>query len=144
MIRKRICPIHGQYNIAEGEIGCPSCKKLSTKKYDKNYRNQENDKFYHSREWKRVRGLQLSKHPLCIMCSHPASIVDHIVEIQDGGAKLSLTNLQSLCTSCHNTKTQEQKQHRGGGIKSLQTSALYTDTCPNFLQRPISRGGLDD
>lgn len=143
MIRKRICPIHGQYNIAENESGCPTCKKHSTKKYDKDYRNQENDKFYHSREWKRVRGLQLYKHPLCSVCSHPATIVDHIVEIKDGGAKLSLSNLQSLCISCHNTKTADQKQHRVGGIKSLQTNQPHTESANIFSQKPIWRGGLD-
>lgn len=144
MIRKRICPIHGQYNIAEGESGCPTCKKSSTKKYDKNYRNQENDKFYHSREWKRVRGLQLYKHPFCSMCPNPATIADHIVEIEDGGAKLSLSNLQSFCSSCHNTKTAEQKKHRVGGVKSLQTHSSYTEPTDIFSQSPISRGGLDE
>lgn len=144
MIRKRICTIHGLYNIAEGESGCPTCKKYSTKKYDKDYRNQENDKFYHSRKWKRVRGLQLYKHPLCFMCQNPATIADHIVEIEDGGAKLSLSNLQSFCTSCHNTKTAEQKKLRGGGIKSLQSPQPHTESTHIFSQKPIWRGGLDD
>ncbi len=141
---KRICPIHGIYTKETKEGGCPHCKKTSTRQYDKNYRNQENDTFYHSREWKRVRGLQLSKYPLCAMCSHPANIVDHIVEIKDGGAKLSLSNLQSLCTACHNQKTSDQKQQRGGGIKSLKSQSPTTELTHIFSQSSISRGRVDE
>ena len=31
--------------------------------------------------------------------------VDHIVEIQDGGAEFDLENLRTLCHDCHATKT---------------------------------------
>lgn len=141
MIVKRICPIHGLYTKDKDDKGCPNCKQYTTKEYDKNYRNQENDKFYHSREWKRVRGLQLHKQPLCKECLHPATIVDHITEIKDGGAKLSLSNLQSLCTSCHNTKTLRAKQIREGVVKSLHTPTPNTEPCHNFSQKPIL-GGL--
>ena len=138
---KRICPAHGLYSKdKDDKSGCPRCKQARTKQYDKSYRNKESDKFYHSREWKRVRGLQLSKFPLCKECFHPAIIVDHIVEIKDGGKKLSLSNLQSLCRSCHNIKTLKAKQNREGVGKSLQTSRPDTDTIPILLQSPI-RGG---
>ena len=138
---KRICPAHGLYSKPKGDkSGCPRCKQTKTKEYDKSHRNKESDKFYHSREWKRVRGLQLSKFPLCKECFHPAIIVDHIVEIKDGGSKLSLSNLQSLCRGCHNIKTLRAKQNREGVGKSLQTSRLDTDTPVNFSQKPISGG----
>ena len=140
---KRICPIHGLYTKdSNAKTGCPQCKKTQTKVYDKDYRDKENDKFYHSREWKRVRRLQLSKFPLCKECLQPAVIVDHIQEIKDGGAKLSLKNLQSLCRSCHNIKTIKEKQSRLGGSKSLQTKSTVTDSYPYFSQSSIRGGGV--
>lgn len=140
MIVKRICPIHGLYTKDKEMKGCPLCKQTSTKEYDKNYRNKESDKFYHSREWKRVRGLQLHRQPLCKECLQPATIVDHIVEIKDGGAKLSLSNLQSLCTGCHNTKTLKQKQIREGVCKSPQTKTQSTATGDVFSQSSVLGG----
>jgi hypothetical protein len=74
---KRLCNLHGLWEKSSPKDRCPKCKKVSTKEYDKNYRNKEADKFYHSRGWKRVRGLQLSKFPLCVECKRPAKIVDH-------------------------------------------------------------------
>ncbi|NOX15973.1 MAG: HNH endonuclease [Epsilonproteobacteria bacterium] len=141
MIVKRICLIHGLYTkTKDNKSGCPKCKQTKTREYDKNYRNKESDKFYHSREWRRVRGLQLSRFPLCKMCGHPANIVDHIQEIKDGGVKLSLKNLQSLCTSCHNIKTNNQKQSRVGVVKSPQLSHASTELRVKFLQSS-TRGG---
>jgi len=145
MIVKRICPIHGLYTKEKYEkTGCPKCKQTKTREYDKSYRNKESDKFYHSREWRRVRGLQLSKFPLCKMCGRPANIVDHKVEIRDGGAKLSLNNLQSLCTSCHNIKTNTQKQGREGTVKFSHPTSSFTDTTPKFLQTPTRGGRVND
>lgn len=139
---KRICNIHGLWEKNSPKDRCPKCKKSSTREYDKNYRNQEASKFYHSREWKRVRGLQLKKYPLCIECNHPAKIVDHIIEIEDGGAKLSLYNLQSMCISCHNAKTAEQKIQRGGAVKSLQTDDTNTEPPAKLSQKQVHGGTL--
>ncbi len=139
---KRLCNIHGLWTKTEKQARCPKCKITSTREYDKKYRNQEASKFYHSREWKRVRGLQLSKYPLCVECNRPAKIVDHIVEIEDGGAKLSLSNLQSMCISCHNAKTTEQKIQRRGRVKSLQTDSLHTEPPTNSQDKPFSGGTL--
>jgi 5-methylcytosine-specific restriction protein A len=33
-----------------------------------------------------------------------AEIADHIKPIKEGGARLDINNLQSLCRSCHNKK----------------------------------------
>jgi len=138
---KRICPIHGLYTKPKGQkTGCPTCKQAKSKEYDLHDRNKENDKFYHSREWKRARGLQLSKFPLCKECFYPAEIVDHIVEIKDGGSRLSHSNLQSLCRSCHNIKTFREKRKREGVGKMLPDTSSSTAPQGNFLQTPI-RGG---
>ena len=140
---KRICPVHGIWEKKSSKDRCPKCKKMSTHIYDKSYRNKEADKFYHSREWRRVRGLKLSRDPLCVMCGRPAKIVDHIKEISDGGCKLCLDNLQSMCVSCHNSKTADERSTRGGEVKSLHTDDGNTEPPSKFSQKQFSGGTLE-
>ncbi len=101
---KKICPIHGIYNIGEDYTPCPRCKANRNKIYDKNNRDKEMNKFYHSKIWKQTRALQLSIEPLCVMCGKLADTVDHIKAIKNGGDKLHFDNLQSMCKVCHNIK----------------------------------------
>ena len=96
---------------------CPSCNgrdKQATREYDRRYRNQEAKAFYNSKEWQRVRYSILSKNPFCAVegCNRPADVVDHIVEIRDGGDRLNPDNLQPLCHYHHNIKTAEEKRKR--------------------------------
>ncbi len=70
----------------------------------------KNAAFYHSAEWKKVRDLQLMQHPICQECERlgrvtPATVVDHIKPINEGGDRLDQRNLQSLCETCHNRKS---------------------------------------
>ena len=56
--------------------------------------------------WDKIRKqiLQRDKHT-CVNCgAKHANQVDHIIPIWDGGSNL-LTNLQTLCDSCHEIKT---------------------------------------
>lgn len=101
---KRICPIHGLWDKTDLISSCPKCKKINTKNYDKNKRDKDSNKFYHSAEWKKVRILVLNKNPFCVECGKPADTVDHKVAIKKGGAKLDIENLQSMCRTCHNIK----------------------------------------
>lgn len=71
---------------------------------------KERNRFYQRSAWKRVRLAHLQDEPLCRSCRKAgrlaeAKIVDHIIPITDGGDEYADVNLQSLCTSCHNTKT---------------------------------------
>lgn len=55
------------------------------------------------------------QYPLCAVHDAlglvvEASVVDHIIPIAAGGAKLSPRNLQSLCAQCHNRKSAIEKQ----------------------------------
>lgn len=75
--------------------------------------------FYVSVRWRRFRDCYIGNHPLCEMCQAegrgevPAVIVDHIVELKDGGKPLDESNAQSLCRACHNRKTATEKKKRG-------------------------------
>ena len=132
---KKICPIHG---IIDGE--CAKCKSKSNKMYDRYKRDKELDSFYKSSAWRKLRTRFIKANPLCNICGYPAKIVDHIIEIRDGGAKLDSANLQSLCQTCHNRKTIRERIKRGGGQKSLKTDTKISVRPPKFSQTPRDGG----
>ena len=58
-------------------------------------------------EWRRLRSLKLRQEPLCRLClsvgrTVPATVVDHILPISDGGTNTT-ENLQPLCKRCHDS-----------------------------------------
>ena len=73
--------------------------------------------FYLSKRWRRFRAWYLGTHPLCVKCEAEgratlAVILDHVVELSDGGAELDVDNVQGLCAACHNRKTAEMRKNR--------------------------------
>lgn len=57
-------------------------------------------------DWRRARKLALARDRFaCRICGRPATDVDHVEELIDGGSPFSLDNLQSLCGPCHDAKT---------------------------------------
>lgn len=80
-------------------------------------RKHSNTKFYQSTAWRKLRKVKLEKDPLCEECLKkdihtPAKVADHIVPINQGGAALNITNLQSLCDRCHNIKSAKESHTR--------------------------------
>ena len=76
--------------------------------------DKSNNYIYKSRQWRKLRQIVLHKHPICVMCEQKnryttANTIDHILPINKGGAKLSLENLQGLCSTCHNRKSAYDK-----------------------------------
>jgi 5-methylcytosine-specific restriction protein A len=72
---------------------------------------------YNTQRWRRVRAKVLNTGPLCVDCRAagrvtPATEVDHIVPIADGGAPYALENLRPLCKSCHSKRTAHQVNAR--------------------------------
>lgn len=105
----------------------PTCKKIAINgtarcalhPYDKMIKRSttRNQDFYNSTQWRKLRDYKIKLNPLCEEClKHnaltPAKIADHKTEINDGGEKLDLDNLRSLCIPCHNTKTSKAKKER--------------------------------
>ena len=77
----------------------------------------ENSSFYNSSAWRKVRKAYFTMNPICKWCEEEGrvttgQIVDHIIEIKDGGETLSLDNLQTLCQVHHNQKTAWSKMKR--------------------------------
>lgn len=125
---KKPCSVPGCPNLTQGRYCHAHQQKEQQSKaernryYDEHIRDQKAREFYHSKEWKRVRRVALirDKH-LCQHCLAkkritPADVVDHVVPVRvDWNKRLSLNNLQSLCNSCHNKKTAEDKKKYGEG-----------------------------
>jgi 5-methylcytosine-specific restriction protein A len=79
---------------------------------------KETDPFYLSVRWRRFRGWYLKNHPLCERCEAegrgpvPAQMVDHVLELKDGGERLSEDNAMALCWKCHGIKTAAAQNKR--------------------------------
>jgi 5-methylcytosine-specific restriction enzyme A len=64
---------------------------------------------YSSRAWASVRKRVLARDGyVCQIrlakCRGTARTVDHIIELEDGGAPYDLNNLQAACASCNTSK----------------------------------------
>lgn len=65
----------------------------------------------YGRRWREVRDAYLVAHPLCVICHMrgilvAATVVDHRIPHKGDMAKFwDRCNWQSLCKSCHDTKT---------------------------------------
>lgn len=108
LTRERYCKQHTHQTQKE--------KSERHRFYDKYIRDQKTREFYHSKAWERTRLQALMRdHYLCQYCLKekkitPANMVHHIKEIEKAWhLRLTLSNLVSLCNSCHN------KVHRSKG-----------------------------
>lgn len=89
----------------------------------------ENNDFYQSKQWRNLRARHIKKQPLCQHCLRrhsvkEADVVDHIIELEDNyELRLDPRNLQSLCHSCHNQKSAEQRKLRCNGTAEIMTGS---------------------
>ena len=88
-------------------------RKQGQKGYNRTKR--KNQAFYDSPAWRKLSRLYRRLNPLCVDCkdkgiAKAVQIVDHVIPIEQGGERLSMDNLQSLCIPCHNTKTAEERK----------------------------------
>ena len=123
---QRICKYPGCNKVIPygGSAYCEAHKEAyfnNKAKLSKSYDvvRPERHKFYHTARWRRTREAYIKNNPLCVMCLAEVRltqgvIVDHIVEIQDGGDLTSPDNLQTLCRYHHNLKTSQEKKEREG------------------------------
>jgi 5-methylcytosine-specific restriction protein A len=57
----------------------------------------------YDRTWEKVRRVYLANKPVCEICGEYRNLeVHHIKPIKQGGERLSLSNLKTLCHDCHN------------------------------------------
>ena len=67
--------------------------------------------------WTKLSRAYRMEFPFCQMCldegrATNGNLVDHIVPLDQGGERLEKSNLQTLCYSCHATKTHQDKKAR--------------------------------
>ena len=107
---KRPCGYPGCPALAE-KYYCPEHEELMKKQSGASYnrrRPTDTGKRY-GRQWKKIRAIFLSDHPLCEVCKKegrltPAQEVHHILPLSEGGTNES-GNLMALCKSCHSAIT---------------------------------------
>jgi 5-methylcytosine-specific restriction endonuclease McrA len=103
----RLCLQPGCGEHAHYRGRCPIHSK------DENRRQHSSPgRIYGLRRWQMLRRRRLSLNPLCVVCGQLATEVDHIQPIEDGGDPWSLDNTQSLCASCHSSKTNAEVRAR--------------------------------
>ena len=90
-------------------------------------KRKEHSKEYQGRTWRRIRLLQLSKHPICQGCMLHGRItqsyhVDHLFPWTSLGKEAFTYNIfQSLCVECHSYKTSMERK----GVVIYFGNALY-------------------
>lgn len=121
---KKLCTFGGCNKIVDhnDDGTSPRCDKHKVKERNSQSKQAKiisynADSFYNTYAWKKLRATKRKMNPLCEHCERygvakDAELVDHIDEIEDGGAALDINNLQSLCHQCHNIKTAEKKRER--------------------------------
>lgn len=85
-------------------------------------RKVDHSHIYNGRRWRKLRAYFLAKNPLCKECKEndritPATVVDHIKPIREGGGAYDFNNLQALCQHHHAVKSGRERHsaegHRG-------------------------------
>ncbi len=96
---KRHCPRPG--HSAYFGRRCPKCEQVRNQE-----RGNSNSRGYDV-EWRKTRLEFLRLNPICCVddCLEPATDVDHIVSLRDGGSKLDFENLRSFCHPHHSQRT---------------------------------------
>ncbi|MBV1758024.1 MAG: HNH endonuclease [Dethiosulfatibacter sp.] len=114
---KRPCSMSSCGRLCEnGEQYCSEHKQVANKHYNKFQRDPKSNKRY-GRAWKRIRDRYIKAHPLCVECQKngfitPAEEVHHIIPLSKGGGN-EISNLMSLCKSCHSRITVEMGDRWG-------------------------------
>lgn len=115
------CSFKGCPKLIDSGTGgkCEDHRKVEHKRYNNSRTDKEITAQYKTSRWQRVRKAALFRDGgWCQRCKEkPAALVDHIIEIKDGGDMWDLANLQALCDSCHNIKTREEAVKRD--VKNL-------------------------
>ena len=91
-------------------------KKSSARPWTEKKEREQSQRYsdiYNTRRWRNLRNHFLSKHPLCKLCEEkhiykPATVVDHIIPMANGGDPWREDNLQALCNRCHAIKTNRE------------------------------------
>ena len=89
---------------------CEEHKEKRKKNFTKRDKRGSTERGYDT-GWQRFRKWYLKQQDSkCEFCGEPAEELDHIIPLEDGGKKLSTSNVQALCRECHRRKHNATKQ----------------------------------
>lgn len=107
------CRAYGCPNVVKSRLQKGYCDEHADKRYGW-LNNKTPDKDYGGRRWRKMREQVLERDGyLCVKCRDDgrltqATDVDHIKPVHLGRDD-SLSNLQSLCKTCHKAKTETER-----------------------------------
>ena len=84
--------------------------------YNKNKTFSKDVKLYNTQRWRKLSKLHLRAYPLCVECQEKGITTAAVVTDHIKPARLfpelfyEWDNLQSLCKSCHNTKSANERR----------------------------------
>ena len=113
---KRPCKYPGCPNLTDRDY---CAEHISQARYEyEHYRRDPETKKRYGSQWRKIRALYVKAHPLCEEClkhgrTIPVEQVHHIVPLSDGGTH-DLSNLMSLCKSCHSAITMAETNRKAG------------------------------
>lgn len=88
--------------------------------FDRKQRASAAQRGYDAR-WQRYRKYFISRHPLCAECGRMGEVVDHIIPHKGSRALFwDESNHQTLCISCHNSKTASEEMDSWNTFKGLR------------------------
>lgn len=76
--------------------------------------NKEDVSAYKTSRWAKLRAVHLRENPYCVHCQNEGvtkvgRVVDHILPVRLGGDMWEPSNLQTLCDSHHNIKSNKER-----------------------------------
>lgn len=96
------CSVPGCGQRSTGNGRCAAHEAERRRQYAQRPRPSSAARGYGSK-WQTIRRGHLAAHPYC-SCGAQATHVDHRVSLARGGTN-DASNLQSMCVTCHNRKT---------------------------------------
>lgn len=117
--------------------------QVGGRKHESAGTNRSPDRRDYDHKWERLSIAFRRKNPFCRFCAQegfectPADDVDHVIPIEDGGARLDWSNLQPICRRHHNGLKFRLQQHarKHGLIDQLPKWCADPSTRPNLTIR---------
>lgn len=112
---RQYCDTHAHEQAAYDDA-CSQRRKAAYKRLDER-RGTAQERGYDA-TWAKLRGAVRDKKPLCADClsrgrTTPAVDYHHVVEISNGGERLSESNIMPLCKKHHMQRHHKRRTRRG-------------------------------
>lgn len=105
---KRPCPVFGCSAMGRCPRHQPDRPRLVVAQQAHDERRGSSTQRGYGYAWQQFRKQYLASHPLCVRCGRPGRDVDHRIPRRLGGGD-DESNLQTLCGSCHKSKTAKER-----------------------------------